>query len=105
MNPIQHTRVADQALDRELRALVEAVNLLQKRLGDAGSSFPADAEAATLQAVTVRNNLYSIAIKTKDGMIYSLPGLFVKTASIPSIAENNQILVADANGIFSPEDP
>lgn len=105
MNKIQHTRVADAALDRELRSIVDAINMLIDKVGEAGSSFPSDSSNASVQAVTVKGNLYSVAIKTKDGMVYSLPGLFVKTSSIPSVANENQILSAGKDGVFSPKDP
>jgi hypothetical protein len=100
---LQHNRQSDQALDRELREIIETLNELVGKLGDPGSSFPSDSEAPAVQAVTVKGNLYSVAIKTKDGMVYSIPGLFLKTNSIPSVATVNQILIANADGTFTPK--
>jgi hypothetical protein len=103
VSKITHVRQTDPGIDRELREIVAALNQLIDALGAPGSSVPADSSTVTMQAVNVQNNLYSLAVQTKDGMMYSLPGIFVKSTSIPQIASSGQTLKAGSDGNFSPQ--
>jgi hypothetical protein len=102
MKKITHIYKGEPELERELRDIVNLLNEIVDSLAVPGSSFPGDSSKTSLQVVKVRDNLFSLAVKSSEGTVYSLPGLFVKTSSIPQTATAGQTIEADANGNFTP---
>lgn len=105
MNKISHLRHADRELDRELQSIVNLLNEIVDVLAAPGSSFPSDSAKTSLQVIKVRDNLYSLAVKSSEGTVYSIPGLFVKTTTTPQIATAGQTIEADASGNYTPTTP
>ena len=98
-------RQADPQLDKELRDITNVVNGLIDSLAVPSSSIPKDSSPSVIQAVNVRTNLYSLVVKTTDGQMYSLPGIFLKTNSTPKTAPLGAILVASQDGNFAITSP
>ena len=95
---LTHIKQSDRSIDRELQELVQAINTLIDKVGDPSSSYPSDIGKQSIQAVNVGSNLFSVAIRTQDGVVYSIPGLFRKTTSIPQRGKEDELLITLADG-------
>jgi hypothetical protein len=103
VNKIQHIHQEDKAVERELLAITNALNDIIEKLGSPSSSIPSDTAKQSVQVVNVGNNLYSLAVQSKDGQVSSIPGLFQKT--IPSKGTSGKVLTSHADGSLDFETP
>lgn len=95
---LTHIKQSDRSIDRELQELVQAINTLIDKVGEPSSSYPSDIGKQSIQAVNVGNNLFSIALRTQDGVVYSIPGIFQKTTSLPQRGKEDELLITSADG-------
>ncbi len=82
MNKLTHNKQSDRGIDDELQRIISALNLVIDKVADPSTAYPKDTGNVGIQAVTVGNNEYSLSVRTKDGVINSVPGMFIKSDEV-----------------------
>ncbi|MFA5382791.1 MAG: hypothetical protein WC356_06500 [Candidatus Micrarchaeia archaeon] len=82
MNKLTHIKQSDRGVDDELSRIISTLNGLIDKIADPTTSTPEDVGKVGFQAVTLGNNEYCLSMRTKDGIINSIPGLFVKSDQV-----------------------
>lgn len=101
---VTHNRQSDIGIERELRDIVTVLNSLVEKIGSPASSLPSDIGNQFIQVVNTGGNQYSLALRSKDGMVYLLPGLLRKVSGVPSSGSTHQIISLGSDGVAKWDD-
>jgi len=105
MNKLTHIKQSDRGVDDELQRIVSALNLVIDKVADPSTSFPSDTGKESFNVITIGNNEYSLAVRTTDGIVHSIAGIFQKSdtlnPNLQPIASNYKAMVSQIATIQS----